>query len=154
MTNQPIHILNQMGIISSFSIAKKVTKDDINKFFTKYKRIGKKTSEIEKILKGKIFEDIQNAIVKHEIPGLLSSQEIAKEMGMDKDIVENIPELNRFLMIITQKLSEKHHSKMILCYIINSLVNILGLTENDFEKFHRNNSNDDDDDDDDEESVK
>jgi hypothetical protein len=39
---------------------------------------------------------------------------------------------------------------MSLCYFINSMVNILGLQETDFEKFHRQNNNDDDDDDDNE----
>ena len=38
-----------------------------------------------------------------------------------------------------------------MCYFINSLVNILGLSEEDFTKYHRENNKDDDDDDDDNE---
>lgn len=158
MTNQPIHILNQMGVITSFSVAKKITEEDIHKFFNRGKRAGKKEAEIEKMLREKILNEIQEAIVKQQIPGLLSPQDLAREMGLNKDVVENIPELNRLIMVIAHKLSEKKYDKMSLCYLINSLVNLLGLQEKDFEKFHRQHSNDrdetadDDGDDDDDES--
>ena len=60
-----------------------------------------------------------------------------------------MPEMNRLIMIVGHKLAEKKYDKMSLCYFINSLVNLLGLTESDFEKFHRQNSGETDDDDED-----
>ncbi len=144
MTNQrPIHILNQLGVITSFSVAKKVTEDDIHKFFSRYKRAGKSDIEIDQILREKILGEIEDAIVNHKIPGLLSPEELAKEFGISPKIIANIPEMNRLLMVITEKLIEKNYDKMSLCYFINSLVNMLGLSEPDFEKFHRQNSPED-----------
>lgn len=148
MNPQPIHILDQMGVIISFSVAKKVIEDDIQKFFAKSKKAGKSETEIEKMINEKILGEIQDAIMKQQIPGLLSPQDLIREMGLSKKIVDNMPELNRLIMVIAHKLSEKKYDKMSLCYLINSLVNLLGLQEADFEKFHRQNNKDDDDDDD------
>ena len=147
MTNQPIHILNQMGVITSFSVAKKITEDDIHKFFNRGKKAGKKDQEIEKMLKEKILHEIQDAIMHQKVPGLLSPQDLARAAGLTKTVVDNMPELNRLIMVIAHKLSEKKYDKMSLCYLINSMVNLLGLQETDFEKFHRQNNKDDDDED-------
>lgn len=148
--NQPIHILNQMGVITSFSVAKKVTEADIKKFFSRQKKSGKKEEEIEKILKTRILKDIQSAINENKIPGVLSPQELAKELGIDKNIIEKIPELNKIVVVIAHKLAERKYNKMSLCYFINSLVNMIGLTEKDFEEFHRDNEDDEDGNEDDE----
>jgi len=136
MTIQPIHILNQLGVMTSFSVAKKITENTITKFFLKQKRAGKKDNEIETMLKEKISSEIQTAIQQNKVPGLLSPQEIAEELGMDKNIIKNAPELNMAIMVIAQKLSEKKYDKMSLCYFINTLVNILNLDEADFTNFH------------------
>jgi hypothetical protein len=135
--------------MSSFSVAKKVTEDDISKFFTIQKKTGKTNSQIEKMLKSKIMDEIQDAVTHNKIPGLISPQEIAKEAGFDKHIVDNMPELNKLIMVIAHKLSEKPYDKQSLCYFINSLVNMLGLEEEDFDNFHKQNNTDEDDDDED-----
>jgi len=98
------------------------------------------------MLHAKILNDIQDALIKNEIPGLIGSQEIAKQLGLDQSVVDKVPELNRLVMLLAHKLAEKKYDKMSLCYFINSLVNGLGLTERDFEKFHRNNREDEDED--------
>lgn len=152
MLNQhPIHILNQMGVITSFSVAKKVTEEDIHKFFARYKKAGKSNAEIDNILKERILHEIEDAIMHQKIPGLISPEELAKELGISQTVITNMPEMNRLIMVIAQKLSEKKYGKMSLCYFINSLVNCLGLSESDFEKFHRQHSKDDDDEDGDDE---
>lgn len=143
---KPIHILNQLGILSSFSVAKKIKEEEIEKYFAKQKKTGKSERQISEMLHAQILNDIQEALLKNEIPGLISSQEIAKQLGLDQSVVDKVPELNRLVMLLGHKLAEKKYDKMSLCYFINSLVNILGLTERDFEKFHRNNREDDDED--------
>lgn len=148
MMMQPVHILNQMGVITSFSVAKKVSEDDLTKFYARGKKAGKSEAELDKILKAKIMGEIEEAIVHHKIPGLLTPQEFAAQMGVAQAIVRNIPELHRLIMVIGHKLAEKRYDKMSLCYFINSLANLMGLTESDFEKFHRQNSGEDDDGDD------
>ena len=144
----PVHILNQMGVITSFSVAKKVPENDIHKFFSRGKKSGKSTEELNDIIKKKVLGEIESAVVNHQIPGLLTPEELAKEMGVQPNVINNISELNRLIMIVSHKLAEKKYDKMSLCYFINSLVNMLGLTESDFEKFHRQNGGDGDDDDD------
>ncbi len=134
---KPIHILNQLGILTTFSVAKKISDEDIQKYFTKQKKSGKTEKQIGDMFHEKILNEIQDALLRNEIPGLISSQEIAKQMGLDQSVIDKVPELNRLVMIIAQKLSEKNYDKMSLCYYINSLVNILNLTEKDFSKFHK-----------------
>ena len=144
----PVHILNQMGVITSFSVAKKVNEDDITKFFAKGKKAGKSVEEMNKLLRDRVIGEIQEAVEHRKIPGLLAPEELAKEMGVQQNVIKNMPELNRLIMIVGHKLAEKKYDRMSLCYFINALVNLLGLTEQDFEKFHRNNGprNDGDDD--------
>jgi len=138
--------------MTSFSVAKKISEDDIAKYFDKQKRTKKSEQEIGEMLQDKIIGEIHRAIENQEIPGLVSPQEFAESLGIDKKVVAKIPELNRLIMVIASKLAEKKYDKMSLCFFINSLVNMLGLTEEDFTKFHRqNNTKDDDEDDDDDE---
>jgi len=139
---KPIHILNQTGVLASFSVAKKITEEDIHNYFSKQKKSGKTERQINDMFQEEIIKDIQDAILNNKIPGLLSSQELAKQLGLDKLVIDKMPELNKLVMIITQKLTEKKYDKMSLCYFINSLVNLLNLTEQDFENFHRQNGTD------------
>jgi hypothetical protein len=149
---QPIHILNQMGVMTSFSVAKKVTEKDINKYLSKRERSGKTDQQISEMLQDKILCEIHNAIENNEMPGLITTQDLAKSLGIDKNVVEKIPEINRLIMIIAHKIADKKYDKMSLCFFINSLVNMLGLTEDDFTKFHRQNNTEYDEEDDDDES--
>lgn len=136
----PVHILNQMGVITSFSVAKKVNEDDITKFFAKGKKAGKSVKEMNELLRDRVLSEIEEAVMRRQIPGLLAPEELAKQMGVQQNIINNMPELNRLIMIVGHKLAEKKYDKMSLCYFINSLVNLLGLTEKDFERFHQQNS--------------
>lgn len=151
---QPLHILTQMGILSAFSVAKKITEEDVSKFFKKYKKTGKTEEEIGVILRDKIYEEIHDALLNQKIPGLISAGNLVvpSKDGKDDGL---LVDLNKFIVVIAHKLAERNYNKMSLCYFINSLVNLLGLTEKDFEQFHRKMSeenkdeNDDDDNDDD-----
>lgn len=135
---KPIHILNQTGVLASFSVAKKITEEDMDKYFTKQQKLGKTEEQMSEMLQDKIIGDIQEAILNNKIPGLISSQ------GMDQSVIDKMPEINRLVMIIVQKLAEKKYDKMSLCYFINSVVNMLNLTERDFERFHREADEDED----------
>jgi len=147
--SQPIHVLNQLGVLTSFSVAKRVTEDDIRKYFSKQQRKGKTEDQISEMLKNKILGDINDAIQHNQVPGLVSSQELAKSMGVDENVIKNMPELNRLIMVIANKLIQRDYDKMSLCYFINSLVNTLELGEEDFTEFNNKNNPDGDEDDDD-----
>jgi len=142
-------MLTQMGVLTSFSIAKKVTEADITAFFKKNKKAGKTEEQIGELLKEKIFGEIRDALVNQKVPGLVTPFDIMNP-NVEAGITKNLAELNRLLMIISHKLIEKKFDKLSLCYFINSLVNLIGLTEKDFENFHRkmsNQNNDEEDDD-------
>ena len=149
MNEQLMHVLNQMEILTSFSIAKRVTEEDVQKYFAKRKKIGKTEEEMSEMLRKKITSEIDSDFKNNKIPGLVTPQEFAKSMGVDQSIIDKMPELNRLITIIAEKILQKKYDKMELCYFLNSLVNILSLTEDDFLKFHRKNNPEDDDYDDD-----
>lgn len=142
--SNPFHILNQLGIMSSFSIAKKITNEEIDKFFNKQKKLKKTNKQIEEILKKKVIADIEDAVTKCEVPGLISSQEMAKLMGMSTELIKNIPDIDNIVNFISIKMLEKTTDKMSLCYFINALVNKFELSEEDFSKFHKEDDDDDD----------
>lgn len=145
----PVHILNQMGVMTSFAVAKKISEEELTKFFNRGKKEGKSIEELNNIIREKVIGEIEEAVLNRKIPGLLTTEELAKEMGVNQSIIADMPELNRLIMVVGHKLAEKKYDKMSLCYFINSLVNLLGLTEDDFEKFHRqNNPNKNDDEED------
>ena len=148
--NQPVHILTQMGVLTSFSVAKKVTEDDISTFFKKHKKRGKSEEQIGNMLRDKIFAEIKIALENQKIPGLLSPVNLGGDKAEEK-INKNLAEMNRLLMVIAHKLVEKKYDKLSMCYFINSLVNLLGLTEKDFETFHRKMSSQEEDGDDEDE---
>lgn len=148
--------------MTSFSVAKKIREEEINRYFSKHRKSGKTDRQIGAMMKEKILSDINGALDKKEVPGIISMDEAANSMGIDKESAQKITELNRLIMVIAHKISEKKCDKMALCYFINSLVNVLGLSEEDFTKFHRQNGSvndnpetdeedDDDEDDDDDE---
>lgn len=143
INNQPIHILNQMGVMTSFSVAKKITDEDMHKYFSKQKRTGKSEAQIGAMLQEKILSEIQEAVNDNKIPGLITPQELDQSLGINKKVIDKIPDLNRIVMVLVHRLSEKKYDKMSLCYFINSLVNMLGLQEIDFQKFHNQNGGDD-----------
>jgi hypothetical protein len=137
--NNSIHILNQMGVLTSFNVAKRITEKEINKYCAKHRKSGKSERQIKEMLKEKILSDISHALQSNEIPGLISDDKIPENFKIDKEVLQRMPELNRLIMIIATKISEKQYDTMSLCYFINSLVNVLGLSEDDFTKFHRQN---------------
>lgn len=144
MNSSPAHILTETGVLTAFQVAKKVTRDEINKFISKQRKAGKKDEQISKLLKEKILREVQDALVTGKIPGLLAPVNVDSKEGLDPKVVLNMGDLNRLIMVITSKMVERQYDKMSMCYVINSMVNLLGLTEKDFEKFHRNRSKSDD----------
>ena len=133
-TNQPMHILNEMGVLQSFSVAKKITDEYIQKYFRKQKKSGRNKAEIQKMFIKKIENDIVNAMKSYQIPGLLKQEDLTS--NIPADLKSNISDLNHLIISISHKVLNKKLNKTEMCYIINSIVNLLNLTEEDFEKFH------------------
>lgn len=125
------HILNKYGILKSFSISKKFTEEELNFMAKKLKR-GKSEEELVEMLKAKIVEEIMEASEKGTLPGMILNQKRIAPIP-----IQGIETLNKMVEIISHKIRSKNLDKMSLCYFINFLVGSLGLSEEDFEEFHR-----------------
>ncbi len=147
MNEQPIHILAKAGILASFSISKKITQDEIDSMMKDAKVKGKSEDEVISFVKTKIMKEIIDATQKGTLPGIILEK--SKNFIIPVQAIES---LNRMVLVLVQKMKAKKFDKLSLCYFINYLVASLGLTEEDFEEFHRRikevrGDNDDDDDD-------
>ena len=125
------HILAKEGILTTFSIAKKVTAKDVKKLREKIKTAKMDADKLHELLRMSIIENTQKDIETQKIPGLIIA-------GMeDTEEKKRIMELTYFASMISKKLSEKNIDKYHSCYIINAIVNMLGLTEDNFDEFHK-----------------
>ncbi len=126
------HILSREGILTTFSIAKRISKKDIEKLCQKIKSDKTNTKKFQNILRKTIMEETRDALLSKKIPGL-----IAPGQNIPDDEKKLMMELTYFASIIAKKINEKRIDKFHSCYIINAIVNMLGLTESDFDEFHR-----------------
>ena len=125
------HILAKEGILTTFSIAKKVTAKDVKKLRDKLKSVKIDADKLQELLRNTVIKETQQSIETKKIPGLIIDG--AEESEEKKRIME----LTYFASVIAKKLSEKKIDKYHSCYIINAIVNMLGLSEEDFDEFHR-----------------
>lgn len=125
------HILAKEGILTTFSIAKKVTAKDVKKLRDKLKSAKIDADKLQELLRSTVIKETQQALETQKIPGLIIDG--AEESEEKKRIME----LTYFSSVIAKKLSEKKIDKYHSCYIINAIVNMLGLSEEDFDEFHR-----------------
>ena len=65
------HILAKEGILTTFSIAKKITATDVNKLRKKLKSAKVDSDELHELLKSTIIKETQKAIETKKIPGLI-----------------------------------------------------------------------------------
>jgi hypothetical protein len=128
------HILAKEGILTTFSIAKKVSIKDIKKIRDKMKNTKVDANKMQDLLKRLIVKETQSKIDTQKIPGIILD---GVENVEDVEEKKRLMELTYFASIIAKKLSEKKIGKYHSCYIINAIVNMLGLTEGDFNEFHK-----------------
>jgi hypothetical protein len=125
------HILAKEGILTTFSIAKKVAARDVKKLREKLKTAKVDAEKLKELLRNAVIKETQSDIGSKQIPGLILG---GFEENEEK---KRLMELTYFASIIAKKLAEKNIGKYHSCYIINAIVNVLGLTEEDFDDFHR-----------------
>lgn len=132
MNQEVNHILSKEGILTTFSIAKKVAKKDILNLQKQLELAKFKTSKFKKIFAEKMLEETKKAFLDHKIPGL-----IVPGQNIPDEEKRKMMELTYFASVVAKKIGEKKINKFHSCYIINAIVNMLGLTESDFDEFHR-----------------
>lgn len=132
MNQEVNHILSKEGILTTFSIAKKVAKKDILNLQKRLVEAQSKNPKIKKLLAKRMIEETRKAFLDQKIPGL-----IIPGQNIPEEEKKKMMELTYFASVVAKKIGEKKIDKFHSCYIINAIVNMLGLTESDFDEFHR-----------------
>ncbi len=129
------HILAKEGILTTFSIAKKVNAKDIKRLRDKIKTTSIDAKKLQDLLKQSVMEEAMESMKHQKIPGLIIDGQVMDIEKSDED--KKIMELTYFSSLIAKKITEKKMDKYYACYIINALVNMLGLNDADFTEFHK-----------------
>lgn len=156
MSNTFNHLIAKHGILTSFSIARKVSKKDIKDISDKIKKQCKNKNDFNEMLQKEVLKTTKYSMNQDLIPGLIltenNKQNVRKELADEKKLMQ----LNYVSTTIAKKLMDNKLSKDEICYIILTLLSSLGLNDQDFKNFNNkygnfdDNIDDDDDEDDDE----
>lgn len=156
------HLISEKGILVNFSVAKKISTETIKSLETKIKKKMKKNDDLEFLLKQEISKETQKTLDINNIPGLIDVYQKKAIHQSSKGIFENetkVMMLNLFGIGIAKKLISKKLKKDEICFVILTILGALGLTDEDFRMFHKNNhsvednQSDDEDDYDDEDEY-
>jgi len=147
----PKHLISEKGILVSFTVAKKIPSRKIESLQNKIKKTIKKGENEEELLKKEITKQTQKTLNVAEIPGIILSKNQYEgeinSLGIFKD-ESRVMMLNLFGMNIAKKLITQKYKREEICFIIITILGTLGLTDQDFKDFHKNNRQDINDDDD------
>jgi len=155
------HILARYGVMANFSIAKKVTKERLQKMSEKLKTTDDTSNEFQEALKQEIIKETQLAIFNNTIPGLITNAEKKLSSNQKQKLLTEKQKRNITLLaaIIVKTVLKKDLSKHETCLLIIQIVTALGLKDTDLNKFTElyqrdvEDENDDDDDDDDDDDY-
>ncbi len=134
--DRPIHLLSSLGVLASFSIAKRISKEEIDKANNQIKKIYKEKDpeKIKALLKDILISNTKKYLTNEIPPGLIFPKKDPKKEKLDKYYME----LSAISQALSNKFREQKLTKQQICFIINALVNILGINQDDFEEFHKN----------------
>jgi hypothetical protein len=133
-TQSPKHLITEMGVLKSFSLAKKISADVVREYKNRIKKITKTKAQGEELLKQAVLREAQKEIDPSQVPGII----VEKKSGKRQETEKKLMGLTYFCSVISKKITEKKISKFEKCYIINVLINMMGLIEEDFDNFHNN----------------
>lgn len=131
----PSHLLSSLGILKSFSIAKKISKEEVLYATKKIKKIYKEKSpeKIQELLKNIFLTKTKNCVATEMPPGFIFPKKNPNKEMLDKYYME----LSIIAQTLSSKFVEQKLTKIQVCFIINAIVNLLGLGESDFEEFQK-----------------
>lgn len=142
------HILSRHGIMANFSIAKKVTKQRLNKLIKELNETNVESKIFQDRLKDDILKETQIAYYNNSIPGLITNktQKVAAKNNSSIISVQTQKKIAMLTTVILATIAEKNLSKEELCLFMIQLINGLGLKDIDFKRFHQNYTDEDDED--------
>ncbi len=148
------HLIAKHGIMSSFSIARKISKNEFKTLTQKIKKTCKSKKEFDLLLKKEIIKKTNESINLGKIPGLVMPnqekiQDIKKPKKYFLDDDKKTALLSIFGATIVEKVIQKKLTKDEMCFLILTIVNLLKLSDHDFKMFHQKSEGPMDEDDDD-----
>lgn len=135
------HLLAKYGIMTNFSIAKKITKKQLKSLTDKFGS----SNDLSEVLRNEILKETKLAIHNNKIPGIITNEKFPIKASNTEnpnatiDLVKKT-KLMYFSTLVIQKISDQNLTKDECCFIIVNLINGLGLKESDFKKFHDSNN--------------
>ena len=135
------HLIAQHGILISFSIAKKLNRENVKAIAKEINKLGGDKKTRTQLLEEEIKKNTMDSMKLSDVPGLIMSKtEIVKEKFMDNSFMKDDKTVIN-LMILSNLLSKKILDKKIpkeqMCFVLISLINSLGLSDGDFKNFHQ-----------------
>jgi len=152
------HLIAKHGILTSFSIARKVSKKDIKRISDKIKKQCKNKNDFNELLQKEVLKTTKYSMNQDLIPGLILSENEKRNDKKELADEKKLMQLNYVSDTIARKIMDNKMSKDEVCYIILNLLSALGLNDQDFKNFNKKYGNsdenmedeDEDDEDDDE----
>lgn len=133
-TTNPTHLLASLGILSSFSIAKRISNEEILKTTRKINRVNKEKNKkkFQQLLNKALIENAKKYVSTKIPPGL-----IFPHTSQQKELDKFYKELSVISETLCNKFVSQNLTKHQVCYIIESIISMLGLKEEDFDDFHK-----------------
>lgn len=141
------HLISEKGILVNFSVAKKISSVKMKVMEEKVKKKMKKGDNLETLLKQEITKQTQKTLNFNEIPGLIGMNKPQTDKSSPIGIFKNetkVMMLNLFGISLAKKMISQKFKKDEICFIILTVLGSLGLTDEDFRNFHKNNRHEND----------
>lgn len=143
------HLIAKHGIMSSFSIARRISKNEFKSMTQKIKKNCKNKKEFDLLLKKEIIKKTNESISLGKIPGLVVPHQEKNTIGkkpkkffLDDD--KRTALLSIFGATIVERIIDRKLNKDEMCFLILTIVNLLKLSDHDFKLFHQKNESLDD----------
>ncbi len=141
------HLISQKGILINFSVAKKISAEKIKSLELKIKKKMKPGDDLQSELNHQLAMHTQKTLNINDIPGIINNSDTNTPVHNDyKGIYQNESKammLNLFGTTLAKKLISQKFKKDEVCFVILTILSALGLTDQDFKQFHKNNSHPD-----------
>ena len=135
------HLIAKHGVLISFSIAKKLSRDHIKSITKEINKLGgdKKTRDL--LIEEEVKRNAMDTMKLTDIPGLiLDKSEILREKNLDNSFMKDEKKVITLIILahaVSKKILEKKLPKEQMCFVLISLINSLGLSDFDFKNFHQ-----------------
>jgi hypothetical protein len=129
MINEFQHLLTKHGILTSFNIAKRIKKSQINTIRKRLEKKGLSAETIEKEIDKQIINNTKKFLEEHEIPGLdTGNSEIKINPKKQKKLVKLSND-------ITLYCESNDFTKEDVIILVQAIFHILKITNSDVQKF-------------------